>query len=61
MKEITRIITAEVTIIAKNLTDEEAQDILETKQDAVEAVTEALKGAYDADDVRVTIKDFIGE
>lgn len=59
MKEVTRIITAEITIIEKELTDGEAESIEKTKQDAVESVTKALKDAYNADDVKVVIKDFI--
>ncbi len=58
MKEITRIITAQVTLIDR-LEDEDIDVIVAGKELAEESVKTTLKKLYKADDVQVEIKDFV--
>ena len=60
MKEITRIITAQVTMVEK-MTDEDADQLLAYKEKAEKNVTETLRNLYDAHDVNVQIQDFVAD
>lgn len=60
MKEITRIITAEITCIEK-VTDEECNDILSRVEDTEQHLADLFKQNFFADDVHVKIQDFIAE
>lgn len=58
MKEITRIINAQVTIVEK-MNDEEADNVVSSKDDAEKVLEGILKKHFMADDVQVEIKDFM--
>lgn len=58
MKEITRIVSAQVTIIQK-MADEDAEMVLSCKPEAEKNVADTLRKLYDADDVQVQIQDFV--
>ena len=58
MKEITRIINAQITMIGK-VSDKDADTIIKSKNDAEKNVANDLKRIYKADDVQVEIKDFV--
>lgn len=57
MKELTRIITVEITEIKK--TDDDMSDVI-TKEEAAKGTIDMLKSNFDCDDVVVTnVQDFI--
>lgn len=58
MKEITRIITAQITLI-ETMPDDDADAIIKAKEVARANVTNDLKKMYKADDVKVDIQDFV--
>ena len=58
MKEITRIITAQITLI-EEMPDYDADSILEAKEEATANVKRTLQQLYKADDVNVNIQDFV--
>lgn len=60
MKEITRIITAQITLI-ETMPDEDAETIIKAKEDAEKKFADDIKWIYSADDVTVEIKDFVLE
>lgn len=60
MKEITRIITAQITLI-ETMEDEFADSIISSKEDSEKNFVDSLKNLYRADDVTVEIKDFVLE
>lgn len=60
MKEITRIITAQITLI-ETMEDEFADSIISSKEDSEKNFVDSLKKLYRADDVTVEIKDFVLE
>ena len=60
MKEITRIITAQITLI-ETMEDEFADSIISSKEDSEKIFVDSLKKLYSADDVTVEIKDFVLE
>lgn len=60
MKEITRIITSQITII-EQMTDEDAELIVASKEEAEKNVVKTLQKLYGADDVTVQIQDFARE
>lgn len=61
MKEVTEIITAQITVIKKGLDADDVRIIEESKAEKEELTATTFKNFYGADDVRVTIKDFIRE
>ena len=58
MKEITRIITAQITVI-ETMPDDDAETIITSKEDAQVNITADLQKMYNADDVVVTVQDFM--
>lgn len=58
MKEITRIITAQITVI-EALTDSDAETVISSKDEARANITADLQRIYNADDVVVTVQDFM--
>lgn len=58
MKEITRIITAQITII-EQMPEYDAESVLACKDEAQENVKNTLQNLYKADDVKVEIQDFM--
>ncbi len=58
MKEITRIITAQITII-ETMPDDDAETIITSKEDAQANIKADLQKMYNADDVVVTVQDFM--
>ena len=58
MKEVTRIVKAQITIIEK-VPDKDVDTIISAKEDAEVNVKNTLQRLYDADDVQVEIKDFV--
>ena len=58
MKEITRVINAQITLI-ETMPDEMAKTILVSKDAAENNFVDALKRKYLADNVTVVIQDFI--
>ena len=58
MKEITRIITAQITII-EQMPEYDAESVLACKEEAQENVKNTLQNLYNADDVKVEIQDFL--
>lgn len=58
MKEITRIITAQITII-EQMPEYDAESVLACKEEAQENVKNTLQNLYKADDVKVEIQDFL--
>lgn len=59
MKEVTEIITAEITIIKRNLDEEDVKVIEESRAEKEQLLAQTFKNFYDADDVKVHIQDFI--
>ena len=57
MKELTRIITAQITLI-EQMPDDDADTIIASKEQAQENVKNTLQKMYSADDVTVNIQDF---
>ena len=60
MKEITRVINAQITLI-ENMTDEMAETILVSKDAAEKIFVDALQRKYLADNVTVVIQEFVLE
>ena len=60
MKEITRVINAQITLI-EAMPDEMAKTILVSKDAAENNFVDALKRKYLADNVTVVIQDFVLE
>lgn len=60
MKELTRIITAQITLI-ETMPDEDAETIIKAKEVAEKHFTDDIKWIYSADDVTVKIQDFVVE
>lgn len=58
MKEITRIITAQITVI-ETMPNDDAETIIASKEDAQANIKADLQKMYNADDVVVTVKDFM--
>ena len=58
MKEITRVINAQITLI-ENMNDKLADDILNSKVAAEKNFADALKRTHLADNVTVVIQDFV--
>ena len=58
MKEITRIINAQVTIIER-MNDAEADNVVSSQKDVEKYVENTLKKHFNADDVQVEINDFV--
>ena len=58
MKEITRIITAQITLI-EQMPERDADAILEAKEEATANVKRALEQLCCPDDVTVNIQDFV--
>lgn len=58
MKEITRVITAQITVI-EVLTDYDAETTVSAQEDARANITADLQKIYGADDVVVTVQDFV--
>ena len=60
MKELTRIITAQITLI-EQMPDDDADTIIASKEQAQQNVKNTLQKMYSADDVTVSIQDFVGD
>lgn len=58
MKELTRIITAQITLI-EQMPDDDADTIIASKEQAQQNVKDTLQNLYSADDVTVNIQDFV--
>lgn len=58
MKEITRIINAQVTII-ESMKDEEADNVISSKEHFTKFVENTFRNNFNTDDVRVEVKDFV--
>lgn len=58
MKELTRIITAQITLIGQ-MNEKDADTIIASKEEAQENVKNTLQNLYSADDVTVSIQDFV--
>ena len=58
MKEVTREITAKVTII-ETMTDEDADSVVLARKEAEKNVKNDLRKIYGADNVNVEIRDFV--
>ena len=58
MKEVTRIVNAQITIIEK-VPDKDVDTIISTKEDAEANVKNTMQQLYNAADVQVEIKDFV--
>jgi hypothetical protein len=58
MKELTRIITAQITLI-EQMPEHDADTIIASKEEAQENVKNTLQNLYSADDVTVSIQDFV--
>lgn len=58
MKEITRIITAQITVI-ETMPNDDAETIIASKEDAQANIKADLQKMYNADDVVVTVQDFV--
>lgn len=56
MKEVERIITAQITVI-EVLTDEDADSVIASQEEARVNITADLQKMYNADDVVVTVQD----
>ena len=57
MKEITRIITAQITVI-ETMPDDDAEDIIKSQEIAKKNIEADLRKMYKADDVTVYLQDF---
>lgn len=58
MKEITRIVTAQIAII-ETMPDDDADIIVKAQETAKSNIMAELKKIYDADDVVVNVQDFL--
>lgn len=58
MKELTRIIKAQITLI-EQMPEDDADTIVSSKEEAQENVKNTLQNLYKADDVTVSIQDFV--
>ena len=58
MKEITRIVTAQIAII-ETMPDDDADIIVKAQDTAKSNIMAELKKIYDADDVVVKVQDFL--
>lgn len=58
MKEITRIVNAQITIIEK-VPDKDVDTIISAQKDAEANVKNTMQQLYNAADVQVEIKDFV--
>lgn len=58
MKELTRIITAQITLI-EQIEEKDEEEIIASKEEAQENVKAELQNLYCADDVTVSIQDFV--
>lgn len=58
MSEVTRIVTAQITII-EQMPEESANDVVASQAIAETNVADTLRKLYNADDVLVEIKDFV--
>ena len=58
MKELTRIITAQITLIGQ-IEEKDEEEIIASKEEAQENVKNTLQNLYSADDVTVNIQDFV--
>lgn len=58
MKEVTRIVTAQITIIEK-MAEKDVDMVLSVKDEAEKNVSDTLRKIYNADDVQVNIQDFV--
>lgn len=58
IKELTRIITAQITLI-EQMPEEDADTIIASKEEEQENVKAELQNLYGADDVTVSIQDFV--
>lgn len=58
MSEVTRIVTAQITIIEK-MPPESADDVVASQKLAEKNVADTLRKIYNADDVLVEIQDFV--
>lgn len=58
MSEVTRIITAQITIIER-MSEDSANDVVASQAIAKKNVADTLRNLYNADDVLVEIKDFV--
>ena len=61
MNEVTEIITAQITIINRNMSDGSVEIYLADKEKRLDALNNTLKAICNADDVNVEIKDFVIE
>ena len=61
MNEVTEIITAQITIINRNMSDGAVEMYLADKEKRIDALNNTLKAICNADDVNVEIKDFVIE
>lgn len=61
MNEVTEIITAQITIINRNMSDGAVEMYLADKEKRLDALNNTLKAICNADDVNVEIKDFVIE
>ena len=61
MNEVTEIITAQITVVKKNLDEESVKVIEESKAERKGLIADALKNFFDADNVTIEIKDFVIE
>lgn len=59
MKEVTEIITAQITVIKKGVDESDVKVIEESKEEKQILIADALKNFFGADDVTIEIKDFI--
>lgn len=58
MKEITRIITAEITM-TETMPDNDAEAVVSCKEEAETNVKKTLQQLYGGDDIHVKIQDFV--
>lgn len=61
MNEVTEIITAQITIINRNMSNGSVEKFLAEKEERLGTLKGTLKTVYNADDVNVEIKDFVIE
>lgn len=61
LKEVTEIMTIQVTSIAKHITEIGANNLFLCRDDKAEDIRRILKDKFDADDVTVKIQYFIGD
>ena len=58
MKEVTRIVNVQITIIEK-VPDKDVDTIISSKEDTEINVKNTMQQLYNVDDVQVEIKDFV--